>query len=128
MPKTVTRSAETFGQRMASLRKGRGLSQARRAHRHFTRMVAYYEGQGDRPPAHVLNQLAAVLRVSADQLLGRGQTAEDVQIPFDVRIWRRLRIIEKLPPADRNAVIKYAEALARNSNIKLDPADGRKAS
>jgi hypothetical protein len=91
-------------------------------------MVAYYEGQGDRPPAHVLNQLAAVLRVSADQLLGRGQTAEDVQIPFDVRIWRRLRIIEKLPPADRNAVIKYAEALARNSNIKLDPADGRKAS
>jgi transcriptional regulator with XRE-family HTH domain len=115
---------------MAGLRKARGLTQAQLAQRIdiSRRMVAYYEGQSDRPPAHVLDRLAAVLGVSADQLLGRRQTAGDVQIPFDVRIWRRLRIVEKLPPADRNAVIKYAEALARNSNLKIDPDDRRKAS
>ena len=113
---------ESFGQRMARLRKARGLTQAQLAE-HIgisRRMVAYYEGQAERPPAHVLDQLARTLRVSADQLLGRRPAAEEVQVPFDVRIWRRLRVVEKLSPADRNAVIKYAEALARGGGHKND--------
>jgi transcriptional regulator with XRE-family HTH domain len=107
---------------MARLRKARGLTQAQLAE-HIgisRRMVAYYEGQAERPPAHVLDQLAQTLRVSADQLLGRRPAAEEVQVPFDVRIWRRLRVVEKLSPADRNAVIKYAEALARGAGQKND--------
>jgi hypothetical protein len=35
-------------------------------------------------------------------------------------IWRRLRVVEKLSPADRNAVIKYAEPLARGAGQKND--------
>jgi len=115
-------NSESFGQRMARLRKASGLTQAQIAERIgiSRRMVAYYEGQGDRPPAHVLDQLAAALHVSADQLLGRRPAAEEVQAPFDVRVWRRLRVVEKLSPADRNAVIKYAEALARGAGQGKD--------
>jgi transcriptional regulator with XRE-family HTH domain len=105
---------------MARLRKARGLTQAQLAE-HIgisRRMVAYYEGQAERPPAHVLDQLARTLHVSADHLLGRRPAAEEVQVPFDVRIWRRLRVVEKLSPTDRNAVIKYAEALARGASQK----------
>jgi transcriptional regulator with XRE-family HTH domain len=110
---------------MTRLRKARGLTQQKLADRLgiSRRMVAYYEGQADRPPAHVLDKLASLLKVSADQLLGRRPAADEVDIPFDVRIWRRLRVIEKLTPADRAAVIKYAEALARNPH----PGDDTKA-
>jgi transcriptional regulator with XRE-family HTH domain len=120
MPRPSQNSAESFGQRMARLRKAAGLTQMQLAQRVgiSRRMVAYYEGQSERPPAHALDQLAQVLRVSADQLLGRRPTGEEIHIPFDVRIWRRLRVIEQLSPADRNAVIKYAEALAHGAGQK----------
>lgn len=122
MARTAQKKQESFGERLARLRKAQGLTQAHLAERIgiSRRMVAYYEGQSDRPPAHVLDPIASVLRVTADQLLGRHPAPEEIQAPFDVRVWRRLRIVEKLTPADRNAVIKYAEALARNANIKPD--------
>jgi hypothetical protein len=48
--------------------------------------------------------------------------ANEVDVPFDVRVWRRLRVIEKLSLADRAAVIKYAEALARGAGVDGDTA------
>ena len=66
------------------------------------RMVAYYESQTDRPPAHVLPELARALSVSVDELLGirRGPVVPAVT---NLRLWRRLQQIERLPPAARKA-------------------------
>lgn len=126
MARLVPKPAETFGQRMARLRRARGLTQAVLAEGVgiSRRMVAYYEGQSDRPPAHVLDKLAQSLRVSTDQLLGRRPSGEEISAPFDVRVWRRLRLIEKLSPEDRRAVVKYAEALARNAGVAIDDTGG----
>jgi transcriptional regulator with XRE-family HTH domain len=112
------KNAESFGERLARLRKARGLTQVQFSQRVgiSRRMVAYYEGQADRPPAHVLDRIASVLQVSADQLLGiRALSAE---VPFHPRLWQRLKIVEKLSPADRKALIEYAEYLLKKSGGK----------
>lgn len=97
---------------MARLRRARGLTQAEIGDRVglSRRMVAYYEGQAVRPPAHVLDRLATVLRVSADELLGL--RAVEGEAPVRLRWWRRLRVIEDLSPGDRRAVFRFLEALA----------------
>jgi hypothetical protein len=81
-------------------------------------------GAGHRASASQVNVRQTIANLwhlsPPDQLLGRRPAAEEVQAPFDVRIWRRLRVVEKLSPADRNAVIKYAEALARGAGQKND--------
>jgi transcriptional regulator with XRE-family HTH domain len=122
VPPNLTKTRPLQCARIAALRKAAGFTQQQLADKTeiSRRMVAYYEGQAERPPAHVFDQLARTLRVSADQLLGRRPAAKEVQVPFDVRIWRCLRVVEKLSPADRNAVIKHAEALARGAGHKND--------
>jgi transcriptional regulator with XRE-family HTH domain len=107
---------ERFGERLARLRQAAGYSQRELAAELgiSQRMVAYYEGETEYPPAHLLPVLAQALGVSTDQLLGvalakangRGQ---------DTRLWRRFRQIEKLPPAERKPIIQVLDAfLAKN--------------
>lgn len=108
---------ETFGQRVARLRRARGLTQAELGQQVglSRRMVAYYEGQTDRPPAYVLDRLVAVLQVSADQLLGLRPVA--VEAPTRSRLWRRLRVVEELPASDRKTVLTLIEALAARQRV-----------
>jgi transcriptional regulator with XRE-family HTH domain len=96
---------------MARLRRLRGMTQTELGEKIGTsfRMVAYYEGQADRPPAHLLDKLAQVLGASADELLGLKAIQGDA--PINLRIWRRFRIIEDLSPADRHLVWKFIRGL-----------------
>jgi len=72
MPKRKTEVIQSFGERLAQLRKGTGFTQAEFAAEVgiTQRMVAYYEAPDAHPPAHLLPQMAQVLGVSADVLLG----------------------------------------------------------
>jgi transcriptional regulator with XRE-family HTH domain len=65
-------TAESFGERLARLRQAAGYSQRELARELeiSQRMVAYYEGETEYPPAHLLPMLAQALGVSTDQLLG----------------------------------------------------------
>jgi len=102
----------SFGQRLAEIRKARGFSQRDLAGELgiSQRMVAYYEAQADRPPAHLLPKIADVLRVSADELLGI-KRLKDKDGVSHLRLWRRLRQVEKLRPNDRRALLKMLDAL-----------------
>jgi transcriptional regulator with XRE-family HTH domain len=110
---------ERFGERLARLRQAAGYSQRELAAELgiSQRMVAYYEGETDYPPAHLLPVLAKTLAVSTDQLLGvapakangRGQ---------DTRLWRRFRQIEKLPPAERKPIIQVLDAFLAKSRAE----------
>jgi transcriptional regulator with XRE-family HTH domain len=110
---------ESFGERLARLRQAAGYSQRELAAELgiSQRMVAYYEGETEYPPAHLLPVLAQTLAVSTDQLLGvapakangRGQ---------DTRLWRRFRQIEKLPPAERKPIIQVLDAFLAKSRAE----------
>lgn len=113
MPRPKPRpKEETFGQRLARIRKARGLSQRELAGRLgiSQRVVAYYEGQTEHAPAHMLSDLAKVLSVSLDQLLG-AQPVRAEAIDLDVRLLRRIQEIQRLPPSTKRAVLKVIDDL-----------------
>lgn len=103
---------ETFGQRLARLRKARGLSQTALGKQIgiSQRMIAYYEVESDRPPAHLLPALAKALAVSIDDLMGAGHLPSE-PVEVDVRVWRRFRRLQALPPDAKSTVLKLIDSL-----------------
>jgi transcriptional regulator with XRE-family HTH domain len=109
-PQTTT--TETFGDRLARLRKARGLTQSELGELvgSSQRMLTYYERRSGRPPAHLLPRLADALHVTVDELVGY-ERLKEAQAPRNPRLWRKLRDIEKLGDADRKAVLRFVDAL-----------------
>lgn len=104
-------NGESFGGRLARLRKQAGYSQ-----RSFSeeigishRMVAYYEAQTDRPPAQLLPAIARALGVTTDQLLGLDPISRR-KPPLNRRLLRQLRKIETLPARDQQALLRTIDA------------------
>jgi len=116
--KTLIPSEETFGQRLARLRKARGFSQTDLGERVGVsqRVMTYYECQSERPPAHLLATLADALGVSVDELLGV-RPVRQTPLPRNTRLWRKLRDIEKLPSGDRKAVLKILDGLLARQKL-----------
>lgn len=108
----AAQTEETFGRRLARLRKEAGYSQRSLAAEIgiSNRMVAYYEAQTDHPPAHLLTPIADALSLTVDQLLGRAPLSKR-KAPQNERLIRQLRQVEKLPARARQSVIEHIEGL-----------------
>jgi transcriptional regulator with XRE-family HTH domain len=106
------RTLEGFGPRLAELRMSRGLTQAELGTKvgASQRVIAYYESHEAQPPGAMLVDLAKALKVSADELLGLKAVKEKTS-PKQARLLKRLQQVEKLPPADQRAVLKFVDAL-----------------
>jgi transcriptional regulator with XRE-family HTH domain len=115
----VEETTHGFGERLALLRKSRGLTQAElgEAAGLSQRMVAHYENTpGAQPPASVVASLATALHASADELLGI-QPLQEKLTPSVVRLRRRLRKAEALPPEDQKALLTLVEALLERRGV-----------
>lgn len=101
-----------FGTRLARLRQAAGFTQTElaKAIGASQRMIAYYESESSRPPAHLLASLAEVLGTTVDTLLGTRPVKREVTA-HDARLLRKVAEIEKLPAADRRVVIRVIDAL-----------------
>lgn len=104
--------SESFGERLARLRQIAGYTQRSLAAEIgiSNRMVAYYEAQTTRAPAHLLPVLAEAIGVSVDQLLGLDEITARRR-PENQRLMRQLRKVEKLSPRARRAVLDHIDAL-----------------
>ena len=105
-----------FGQRLAALRKARGLTQVELAELTKTsqRAISYYENEAGYPPAAVLIELARALQLSADELLGlkphrKGPMENNPELR---RTWKKFQQIMALPERDQRAVIRLINSLA----------------
>ncbi len=109
--------AETFGQRLARLRKARGFTQTELGQlvNLSQRMMTYYERRNAWPPAHLLPRLAEILGVSLDELVGR-RPIEDAPPRRHSRLWRKLRAIEKLSKRDQQALLRTIDAFLRKAS------------
>jgi transcriptional regulator with XRE-family HTH domain len=115
------RTLKGFGERLKQIRLGRGLTQQELgdAVGVSNRVIAYYESEGAQPPGALLVELAQVLEVSADELLGIGPLREKVSAK-QARIRKRLQRVEQLPPADQRAVLKLVDALVISRQVEDD--------
>ncbi len=109
---------ENFGKRLATLRKAKGLTQKVLGEMVgvSNRVIAYYEKETKYPPAHLISPLAKALSTTIEELLGvKGETLD-----FDTSnaaLWRKLKIVEKLPKKDQKAVLHYIEMIAKNREV-----------
>lgn len=116
-PKTTAASGETFGQRLARLRKAAGYTQEEFAEevRISRRALAYYEVQTEHPPAHCLPAIAAVLGVTTDQLLGVDPIPKR-RPPLNRRLLEKLKKIEALPQRQQRALLTTIDAFLNGAS------------
>lgn len=119
MSKRKTDVNARFGERLAHLRKAAGYTQVEFAAEVgiTQRMVAYYEAPNARPPAHLLPQMAHVLGVGADVLLGMVQPGK-VKRPGTHSLERRLLAIEKLDPKAKRQVTQLLDTFIEREKLK----------
>lgn len=108
-----------FGARLAALRKAAGFTQHELAQELGVsrRMIAYYEGETEHPPAALLPGLARALGVTTDELLGatplRRRAAK-----ADSRLQRRMQQIEKMPAKEKRQVLQILDALIEREQLR----------
>lgn len=114
MPRKV-QAASAFGERLAELRAERGITQIQLAEMigSSQRAVSHYETVAEYPPTAVVVQIAEVLKVSADELLGlkppkKPAKAEDPEVR---RLWKKFQQVLALPEKDRRAVVRLVNSL-----------------
>ncbi len=114
MTKRKLLDSNSFGRRMARLRKVAGYTQQQLADEIGVsrRMIAYYEGETGHPPASFLADLAQALSVSADRLLGielkRKVAAKGT---LSSRWERRVRQIERLGARPKQKIVTFIDAI-----------------
>lgn len=104
-------SQETVGQRIARLRKAKGLTQESLAEKiGITRsVIANYEKNRLRIYDEMLARIALALSCTTDQILGLGKALDSTDSP-SLRLSRRLQKIERLPISEQKALLKTIDA------------------
>jgi transcriptional regulator with XRE-family HTH domain len=113
VPQTKSRrSEESFGQRLARLRRLRGLTQRALAAESGVsqRMVAYYETHQATAPGDAVASLARALKVPLDELLGLKPAAPEApSSTAELNLWRKFRDVQNLPERKRRAVLRMVD-------------------
>lgn len=119
MSKRKTPVMQSFGERLAQLRKTAGYTQVEfAAEVDITqRMVAYYEAPDAQPPAHLLPQMAKVLGVSVDVLLGVSEQRSPKRIASN-RLERRLLEIDKLDAKAKRQITQLLDSFIEAEKLK----------
>ena len=103
---------ETLGERIARLRKERGFTQVELAKRIgiIQTLVSDYERNRLRPHAEMVLRFAIALDITTDELLGRKPPKRQAQPLGNRRFLRRLKLIDKLPARDQEALLRTIDA------------------
>jgi transcriptional regulator with XRE-family HTH domain len=119
MTKRKTAVIDSFGERLAALRKAAGYTQVEfAAETQITqRMVAYYEAPEAQPPAHLLPQMAQVLGVDVNVLLGL-ETSRAPKRVATTRLERRLLEVDKLEPRAKRQITALIDSFIEAQKLK----------
>lgn len=115
-PPKGSKEKETLGQRLARLRRARGMTQVELAQQVGLSQpnISEYERDTFRPNSDTLLAVAQALKVSADELLGHRVSSK--QQPYVSRkLLRRMEQIEKLPATDQRTLLKTIDHFLRGA-------------
>lgn len=107
---------ETVGERLAQLRRERGITQAELAEKLGLAQpnVSDYERSILRLNADLILKLTEILKVSADELLGISESKPG-RPGGNRRLARRLTEIERLPRRDQEALLRTIDAFLQKA-------------
>lgn len=108
-----SKEAPLFGQRLAAVRRSKGLSQRELAKRlNVTReMIDYYERRAPNPALDFIERAAAALEVSVAELLGsQPHTIRAKPGPVS-QLERRMEQVKLLPRKKQQLVIEFLDAI-----------------
>lgn len=126
--KRSTPSNEPFGARLRRLRKAKGFTQVELARAIGTSqpMVAQYEAEGGLPGPLILLKLAEILETTPEAILGVEKSTRSrkatPESPENLRLWRKLRQVEKLSPSERRQITQLIDALVERNALKREKA------
>lgn len=115
MAKRIKRKTD-FGQRLASLRKSKGITQIDLAAAigSTQRAISYYENEGGYPPAPIVGELAKAIGITSDELLGlSGKKSSKKESQETKRLWKKFQQIKQLPEKDQRAIIRMINSLVQ---------------
>ena len=110
-----TKEAPPFGQRMATLRQRKGLTQIQLAARMKTtqKMIDYYERRSPNPTLEVMQKVAGALEVSVVELLG--EEAATVRVARKSGPTSKLQMmfeqVGRLPRRQQEKIVEVVSAL-----------------
>ena len=111
------KGTEAIARRLARLRREGGITQQMMAQKIgiSQRVFSGYERGELRLHGELILQITKILKVSTDELLGaKKERSASKKVS---RLVNRLRQIERLPPTDQKAVLKFADALLQNRGL-----------
>jgi len=109
-----------FAQRLVSIRTARELTQTQLAEMTglTQRTISHYETGAGYPPAPTVVDLANVLGVSTDELLGakpiKGGKPQKIS-PELQRLWKKFQQIATWPEKDQRAVIRIINTMTKST-------------
>ena len=108
------RGAQRIGERLAELRKLRGITQVEMAEKLSVNQsaVSKYENGEYRLHAELIVLVSKILKVSSDQLLGIKEVPELEEQGGDRGLWKKLRLVASLPERDQRAVLRIINSVA----------------
>lgn len=109
--KVAKKGEETVGERLARLRRERGITQVEMAERLgvVQPVVSDYERGELRLHGQLIVELTRILRVSADELLGLQEPKAGTPVK-NRRLLRRLQELDRLPKRDQQALLRTIDA------------------
>lgn len=112
-----TKEAPAFGQRMATLRQRKGLTQTQLGAQMNTtqKMIDYYERRSPNPTLDVMQKIAAALEISVTELLGEEAVAvrkARTNGPTG-KVQRVFEEVSRLPRRQQEKIIDFVTAYVR---------------
>lgn len=113
-----TRSPETIGQRIARLRREKGLTQLELAESLGVTqpVISDYEHGALRVHGELIIHLAKLFGTSANEILGLDPTEKADRVIKNRRLYRRVQAIDQLPKRDQEALLRTIDAFLSKAN------------
>jgi transcriptional regulator with XRE-family HTH domain len=108
---------ETIGQRIARLRKERGYTQGELSERIglIQALVSDYERDKLRLHGEMVIRFAQALEVSSDEILGLNNKKKNGDTKISLRLLRRTKRIEELPPSQQKTLLKTIDTFLKGA-------------
>ena len=132
MTKERQQTNKRLGERLAKLRRQRGLTQAELADSLGVGqpLVSHYERGQATIDAHSLIKLSSILEAPADTLLGLIEMNEPDKVERTAALrpfLRRLRDVHRLPERDRRALLRTIDAFLKSATTATRKTAKRRA-